>query len=49
MNAPGFRKRHIVERGLEPVIDTPDAFARFIASEHNAIGALVKEAGIEPQ
>jgi hypothetical protein len=31
------------------VVDTPDAFARFLENERTATGALVKEAGIEPQ
>jgi tripartite-type tricarboxylate transporter receptor subunit TctC len=49
MNEPNFRKRHVLERGLEPVIDTPEAFARFLDNERKSMRDLVKEAGIEPQ
>ena len=49
MNDPNFRQRHVLERGLEPVIDTPEAFARFLDNERKSMRDLVKEAGIEPQ
>jgi tripartite-type tricarboxylate transporter receptor subunit TctC len=46
---PDFRTRHLVERGLEPVASTPEAFARFIAEDRVLAQQIVKEAGIEPQ
>jgi tripartite-type tricarboxylate transporter receptor subunit TctC len=49
MNEPGFRQRHVIDRGLEPVVDTPDAFARFIEADRVATGAAAKVLGIEPQ
>lgn len=49
MNEPDFRRRHVTDRGLEPVVDTPAQFADFLARERVSTGALVKEAGIEPQ
>jgi len=49
MNEPNFRKRHVTDRGLAPVVDTPAQFADFLKRERTATGALVKEAGIQPQ
>jgi len=49
MNDPAFRKRQIIDRGLEPVGDTPEEFARFLQSDRALAGALAKSAGIQPQ
>jgi len=49
MNEPGFRNRHVIDRGLEPVVDSPEEFARFLDNDRQSTGAFVKEAGIEPQ
>jgi tripartite-type tricarboxylate transporter receptor subunit TctC len=49
MNEPNFRKRHLTDRGLAPVVDTPAQFAQFMERDRVATGALVKEAGVEPQ
>ena len=49
MNEPDFRKRHVIDRGLAPVVNTPAQFAEFLQRERTTTGALVKEAGIEPQ
>jgi len=49
MNEPNFRRRHVTDRGLAPVVDTPAQFAEFLQRERVATGALVKEAGIQPQ
>jgi tripartite-type tricarboxylate transporter receptor subunit TctC len=46
---PGFRKRHMLDRGLAPVGDTPDEFAAFLARYRAAAAQVVKEAGIAPQ
>jgi tripartite-type tricarboxylate transporter receptor subunit TctC len=46
---PEFRRRHFVERGLEPVVSAPDAFARFIADGRSRAAAIVKESGLQPQ
>ena len=46
---PDFRKRNFTERGLDPVISTPDAFARFIQQDRALAAQIVKEAGLEPQ
>ena len=49
MNEPDFRKRHLTDRGLEPVVDTPAQFAQFLERDRASTGALVKEAGVAPQ
>ena len=49
MNEPNFRKRHVTDRGLAPVVDTPAQFAEFLQRERAATSALVKEAGVQPQ
>jgi tripartite-type tricarboxylate transporter receptor subunit TctC len=46
---PDFRKRNFVERGLDPVTSTPDAFGRFIQQDRSLAALIVKEAGLEPQ
>jgi tripartite-type tricarboxylate transporter receptor subunit TctC len=46
---PEFRKRHMIDRGLAPIADTPEAFARFVANYRAAAERVVKEAGLEPQ
>jgi tripartite-type tricarboxylate transporter receptor subunit TctC len=49
MNDSGFRKRHVLERGLEPVVDSPAQFARYLENERRLTRDLIQEAGIEPQ
>jgi tripartite-type tricarboxylate transporter receptor subunit TctC len=46
---PGFRNRNLIERGLEPVANTPEAFARFIREDRAASELIVKESGLQPQ
>ena len=49
MNEPAFRERHVIDRGLEPVVDSPADFARFLERDRARTSAMIKEAGIEPQ
>jgi tripartite-type tricarboxylate transporter receptor subunit TctC len=49
MKEPGFRQRQVIDRGLEPVLDPPDAFARFLETDCALTGALVKAVGVEAQ
>jgi tripartite-type tricarboxylate transporter receptor subunit TctC len=49
MNEPDFRKRNLIDRGLEPIGDTPDAFAQFLARDRILSERVVKEAGLQPQ
>jgi len=38
-----------VDRGLEPVVSAPDAFARFLAEDRMRAARIVKDAGIAQQ
>jgi tripartite-type tricarboxylate transporter receptor subunit TctC len=49
MSEPGFRKKHVLDRGLEPVLDSSEQFARYLENERKLTGKLMQEAGIEPQ
>jgi tripartite-type tricarboxylate transporter receptor subunit TctC len=44
-----FRNRNLIERGLEPVANTPDEFARFIREDRVAAEQIVRESGLQPQ
>ena len=46
---PAFRNRNLIERGLEPVANTPDEFARFIREDRAIAEQIVKESGLQPQ
>ncbi len=46
---PEFRKQHFIERGLDPVVSTPDAFARFLREDRMLAQQIVKEGGLQPQ
>jgi hypothetical protein len=46
---PAFREKHLTPRGHEPVANTPDEFARFLAADRATSARIVKEAGVEPQ
>ena len=44
-----FARRNLIERGLEGVASTPEAFSRFIKDDRALAQRIVKEAGLEPQ
>jgi tripartite-type tricarboxylate transporter receptor subunit TctC len=46
---PEFRRKRLVEVGLEPVFDPPDEFARFLKEDRARAGRIVKAAGLVPQ
>ena len=46
---PNFRQKHFIERGLVPVVRTPDEFARFIKDGRAVAAEIVKESGAQPQ
>jgi tripartite-type tricarboxylate transporter receptor subunit TctC len=46
---PAFREQHLTARGHEPVADTPDEFARFLAEDRLTSARIVRDAGVEPQ
>ena len=46
---PAFRDKNMIQRGLEPAVDSPEAFARFLSQYRAASARVVQEAGLEPQ
>jgi tripartite-type tricarboxylate transporter receptor subunit TctC len=46
---PSFRAKHLVARGLEPVLDTPAEFAQFLVRDRAEALRVVKDAGLQPQ
>lgn len=46
---PDFLKRNFIERGLDRVTSTPEAFGQFIQRDRALAAQVVKEAGLEPQ
>ena len=46
---PGFREKHLISRGHEPVASTPEEFARFLVTDRAVSAGIVKRAGVEPQ
>ena len=46
---PDFLKRNFIERGLDPVTSTPEAFGRFILQDRALAAQIVREGGLEPQ
>jgi len=49
MKDPRFRKVQLLDRGLEPVVDSVEQFAHFLDADRRLTGDLVQEAGVEPQ
>jgi tripartite-type tricarboxylate transporter receptor subunit TctC len=46
---PAFIDRHLTQRGLEPVFNTPDEFAAYLKKDREAAKAVVDAAGLKPQ
>jgi tripartite-type tricarboxylate transporter receptor subunit TctC len=46
---PEFRRKRMIDVGLEPVFDTPEQFATFLKDDRAASARLVRESGMEPQ
>lgn len=46
---PSFRDKNLIQRGLEPVLNTPDAFAAFLKEDRANAKRVVDEAGLQPQ
>jgi len=42
---PEFRDRHMIQRGFDPVLSAPDEFAKFIQTDLQSKGALIKISG----
>ena len=48
-NEPAFRKKQFIDRALEPILNTPEEFTRFLVEDRATSGRVVKEAGLTPQ
>ena len=48
-SAEAFRNKHLIARGLEPALDTPEAFAQFLRQDRAEALRVVKDAGLQPQ
>ena len=46
---PGFRDRNLIQRGLEPVFDSPEQFAEFFQRDRVTAKRIVEAAGLKPQ
>jgi tripartite-type tricarboxylate transporter receptor subunit TctC len=46
---PEFRRRNLIERGLDPVAGSPEEYARFINQDRATAEQIVREAGLQPQ
>jgi tripartite-type tricarboxylate transporter receptor subunit TctC len=46
---PEFRDRHFIQRGLEPVLNTPEEFAAYLKQDRLNAKKVVDEAGLVPQ
>jgi tripartite-type tricarboxylate transporter receptor subunit TctC len=46
---PGFRKKQFIDRALEPILNTPEEFTRFLVEDRVTSERVVKEAGLSPQ
>jgi tripartite-type tricarboxylate transporter receptor subunit TctC len=46
---PTMRERALINAGLEPILNTPEEFARFLAVEWDRTAAQMKRIGAEPQ
>ena len=44
-----FVNRNVVQRGLEPVFNTPEDFARRLEEQRVHVEKVAKEAGLKPQ
>jgi tripartite-type tricarboxylate transporter receptor subunit TctC len=48
-NEDAFRKKQFIDRALEPILNTPDEFARFLVEDRATSERVVREAGLQPQ
>lgn len=46
VQAPGFRDKHLVSRGLEPAVGTPDAFVAFLKADRQTAERIVRQSGL---
>jgi tripartite-type tricarboxylate transporter receptor subunit TctC len=48
-NQPEFRKKRLIDIGIVPIFDTPEAFGRFIAEQRVSAERLIKDSGFQPR
>jgi tripartite-type tricarboxylate transporter receptor subunit TctC len=46
---PAFLQKVYIDRAIERVVDTPEAFAKFIVQDRAAAARIVKESGVQPE
>ncbi len=46
---PEFRQKQFFDRALEPIMNTPEEFARFLIEDRAVSQRVVQEAGLKPQ
>ena len=46
---PSFRNRHLIDRALEPVMNTPEEFRQFLIDDRVRAERIAKAAGLSPQ
>src|SRR5215471_1116457 len=46
---PAFRNRHMIERALEPVMNTPEEFRQFLIDDRVRAEKIARAAGLSPQ
>ena len=46
---PAFMDRHIVQRGLQPVLNRPDEFSALLRKNREAAARIVKASNVQPQ
>jgi tripartite-type tricarboxylate transporter receptor subunit TctC len=44
---PAFMRRQMTDRGLEPILNTPEEFGRYLAADRVRAQKIVKAAGLE--
>lgn len=49
LSDPEFQKKHMISLGLEPIVDSPEAFSEFLKRDRLEFQKLVQELRIEPQ
>lgn len=49
ISEPSFRQQHLIERGLEPIANTPAEFTQFLREDRIAFEQIAREAGLQPQ
>lgn len=49
VSEPSFREKNLIQRGLEPVLNTPDEFAAYLAQDRARAKRVVEQSGLQLQ